>query len=194
MVFSDEKRFCVWNDGPVRVWRRREQRFEQGFTRGTVKNKKGVMAWLAIKSNGEAKLVRCDDRQDSASYQSRILTPNLAFIRGPRPSLRNPTVVFQHDGASCHTSHSTVHFLREQRVSVLTPWPAMSPDMNIVEHCWAYLAKQLVGMSFSTADSLWEAIESAWAARPAELIPHLYGSMARRLTAVVVAKGGSTRY
>lgn len=177
----------------MRVWRKREQKYVQGFVAGTVKNRTGVMAWLCIAADGSSQLLRCADRQDSGSYQSRILTPALPFIKAGRVTGRHG-VVFQHDGASCHTSASTVRFLWEKNVNVLPNWPAMSPDLNLVEHCWAYISKQLVGRSFRSADALWDGICDVWAHRPHQLIPSVYGSMVRRLTAVVVAKGGPTNY
>jgi hypothetical protein len=63
-----------------------------------------------------------------------------------------------------------------------------------VEHCWAWLAKKLVGQKFDTEDDLEKAIRDAWDTRPASLIPNLFGSMVRRLSAVVVARGAATRY
>ena len=94
------------------------------------------------------------------------------------------------DGASCHTSRSTERFLAEHHVQVLHPWPAISPDLNPVEHCWAWLACQMSGQAFRTVDDPWD----EWANVPPTFIPSLYGSMVRRLTAVQVARGGATRY
>ena len=191
--FSDEKRFLLYNDGPVGVWRRRGDTYKAKYVRGTTKNRKGLMAWLCIASDGTSKLIRCPDLMDSSAYQSQILSPNLNFIRRPGSATGN-TYVFQQDGASCHTSRSTQAYLASHGVKVLTPWPAMSPDLNIVEHCWAWLSRQLIGRSFKRVDDLWDAIVHAWDNRPASLIRNLYGSMIRRLTAVQVAKGGNTRY
>lgn len=185
VIFSDEKRFAVYNDGPVRVWRLAKDRYRQGRTRGTVKHSSSVMMWLAIDSRGRSRLIRCAHRQDSAAYQSEVLQPNLDFIRSG---------VFQQDGASSHTSVSTRAFLASKGVNVLADWPALSPDLNPVEHCWAYLARELVGESFSSEDELEAAIRAAWARKPPNFIPKLFGSMVRRLTAVVVARGGATRY
>ena len=193
--FSDEKRFSVWNDGPVRVWRRQADRCRQGFTKGTVKHSKGIMMHLIIASDGTSVLTKCDDRQDSGSYQRMVLTPNLHWIRRRSTTARraNP-IIFQHDGAPSHTSNSTRAFLRVQRVTVLPDWPPNSPDLNPVEHCWAWISKQLVGQQFRNAGELETAIRAVWAARDPRFIPNLYGSMVRRLTAVLVAKGASTRY
>eukprot|EP00667_Euglena_gracilis_P023748 EG_transcript_26975 len=80
------------------------------------------------------------------------------------------------------------------KVNLLTPWPPQSPDLNPVEHCWAWLASRLVGKRFSSCDELWTALQREWSQAPPTLIPNLYGSMVRRLTAVQVAKGLHTRY
>ena len=151
------------------------------------------MMWMAIDHTGNSILIKCPDRLDSVRYQQQIILPNLSFIRR-RASNRHDEVIFMQDGASCHRSASTLRFLRENRVNFLENWPPQSPDCNPVEHCWAWLAKQLIGKSFFTEAALESAIQSAWAARPPTLIPNLYGSMVRRLTAVQVAKGGPTNY
>lgn len=191
--FSDEKRFCVWSDGPVRVWRRSQDKFVAKNTRGTVKNKKGVMVWLCITNDGRSRLLKCDDRQDSRSYQNKILTPSLTFIRHRNPVLRN-SIVFMQDGASCHTSRSTMGYLAAHRVNVMQNWPPMSPDLNPVEHCWSWLAHRLVGKCFRNTNELWQSIQSEWAQVPPDYIPNLYNSMVQRLTDVQNVRGGNTKY
>ena len=107
------------------------------------------------------------DRMDSTGYQMTVLRPNTAFLTVPRS-------VFQQDGASCHTSKSTLRFLKNQKIKVLPDWPAMSPYLNLVEHCWAWLAKQVSGQAFSTTDDLWAALQHEWAHVPPKFIPILY--------------------
>lgn len=185
--FSDEKRFCLRNDGPVHRWMRAEDKLVDGYTRGTSRMRVSIMVWLAIAADGRSKLLRCDHRQDSQSYIRKVLTPSLGFI-SPAP------VTFQQDNASCHVSRETMAFLRAKRVKLLDQWPAMSPDLNLVEHCWAKLAQQMVGKNFATQDDLWVGVQEAWNQVPPSYVKGLYASMVRRLTAVVVAKGGNTKY
>ena len=47
-----------------------------------------------------------------------------------------PDLTFQHDNARPHTALVTANFLAQNNVNVL-PWPALSPDMNPVEHIWS---------------------------------------------------------
>ena len=154
------------------------------------------MMWLGITANGQCKLNRCEQRQDSTAYQRTVLSPIMSFIshRTSLGRLRHTQIVFMQDGASRHRSASTTQFLARNRVQVLQDWPPNSPDCNPVEHCWAWLAKWLVGKSFRTEDDLEQAIRQEWEMRPLTLIPNLYNSMVRRLTNVVVARGAATKY
>ncbi len=47
---------------------------------------------------------------------------------------------------------------------------------------------------FFTEDELEQATGQEWTMRLSTLIPNLYGSMVRRLTNVVVARGAATKY
>ena len=97
IIFSDEKRFSLFNDRPIQVWRRRVDKYKQGCTREQKKFSKSIIVHLMIKHNRQARLTRCDNRQDSSSYQTVVLQPNLNFIRRvDAQDCRNPTV-YQHE-------------------------------------------------------------------------------------------------
>ena len=98
------------------------------------------------------------------------------------------------DGAPSHTSKATMAFLAAKGVNVIPDWPPNSPDLNPVEHCWSWISRQLLGKKIRNATELESAVRQAWADKPADLVPKLYGSMVRRLTAVQVAKGATTKY
>ena len=163
----------------------RPQRSSKSTIRRYNSHSKAIMMHLVIEKGGDSRLTLCDPLQDSASYQATVLTPNLAFIKAGE---------YMHDGAPSHTSRSTVAFLAAKGVKVLPDWPPNSPDLNPVEHCWSWISQQLVGKKIRNANELEAAVRQAWAAKPADLIPKLCGSMVRRLTAVQVAKGAATKY
>ena len=73
-------------------------------------------------------------------------------------------------------------------------WPAMSPDMNPVEHVWPLVLKDLEGQVFSGREALWVGLQAAFARVPPASIQLLYNSMARRIAAAMVPKGGHTKY
>ena len=47
-----------------------------------------------------------------------------------------------HDNARPHVARINRQFLNRYNVDVL-PWPAVSPDMNPIEHIWDYLGRKV---------------------------------------------------
>lgn len=200
MVFSDEKKFRFRPGGVVKVWRRRGDRFKAKYTVPTVGQSDGVMVWAAMNSYGQVIVRQCPPKMNSTAYQA-VLATALPFIK-PRCAshlshfVRAGRHLFQQDGAPVHTSASTTAWLARKQVRLLNNgvWPAQSPDLNPIEQLWPTVTKQLEGRTFSSAASLWAALQQEFAAIPAATVQNLYNSMARRVAAVIVSSGGHTKY
>ena len=110
------------------------------------------MVWAGISWRAKTLLVFVDGNMYSIAYVS-MLDP---FIEENYPT----GLVFQQDGAPCHTSKFTREYFMEEEIVELA-WVARSPDMNPIENIWGILARAVYreGRQFDTLDDLREALQ-----------------------------------
>ena len=104
-------------------------------------------------------------------------------------------VIFQQDNDPKHTSKHASAWFEAHGVTQL-PWPASSPDMNIIEHAWEILDRKLRSRHRlpSNLNQLWEALKEEWEKLDMNAVRALYESMPRRIAALEEAGGSYTRY
>ena len=104
-------------------------------------------------------------------------------------------LVFQPDNARPQVAWVTKNLLQTSNIDML-PWRTCSPDCNPIEHAWNYLGQRLRKCQLQPANvqKLTAAIHQEWARIPRYLLRNLWGSMGRRLAAVVASRCGHTRY
>ena len=75
-------------------------------------------------------------------------------------------------------------------------WPALSPDLNPLEHGWDQLKRRLQARARQPHDlpELRVAVVEEWNELPQNNFNRLVRSMRRRCQAVIDARGGNTRY
>jgi transposase len=195
VIFSDESRFCVSHvDGRVRCYRRVGERYQDACV--VQRDRYGgpsVMVWAAMNANFRSPLVQINGTLTAKGYVNDVLQPHLVPLLTQHGGVAR--FVFQHDNATPHTARRTQQFLQQNGVIVMQ-WPALSPDMNCIEHIWDALGR-LVDQQRprpQTQAQLFAALQQAWNTIPMVTLNRLVMSMPRRLRACLRANGGHTNY
>jgi len=187
VIYSDECRMELHSNKKQIVRRPINTRFNPRYTTKTMKHGyKSLMLWGAIRYDGHRMLTKCPNMLNSTEYQlilERALIP-----------LYDSSNVFQHDGAPCHRSKSTMDYIDKSKICHISDWPAQSPDLNIIESLWSILKRNVSEYTCNTVEDLWSACQHEWSSISDETIKKLYRSIPKRLNEVIRQKGSNTSY
>ncbi|KAI5695706.1 hypothetical protein M8J75_002280 [Diaphorina citri] len=127
----------------------------------------------------------------SERYVEEVVTDHVL----PFVPLIGENFVLMHDNARPHTGRCVREFLEEVNIPTLD-WPAVSPDMNPIEHLWDQFKRRVRARvpAPQTVAELKMALEEEWEAIPQTSVQTLIRSMRNRLEAVIRARGGNTKY
>ena len=94
-----------------------------------------------------------------------------------------------------HQDWSNHTLINENNISILT-WPAHSPDLNIIENCWAELVHDVYanGKQYQHVQQLKNEIVREWDTLSQNYIQKLYKSIANCTIEIIENKGGCTHY
>jgi transposase len=99
------------------------------------------------------------------------------------------------DNARPHRSRAVTAYPQSEAVTSV-PWPAMSPNLNPIEHIWDMLGRRIQAWEppVQNIRQLEAALHREWQQLSQHDIRRLTGGMRRRVEAVIQARGGYTRY
>ena len=98
------------------------------------------------------------------------------------------------DNAMPHGTRICRQFLNRNNVNV-RPWPAVSPDMNPIEHIWDHLGRKVRARgNVHNLRDLENALIQEWNNIPNVVIRRYIRSLRGRLAACINSRGGHTRY
>lgn len=195
IIFSDEtkiNRLC--SDGKKWCWKFPRSGLSDRVIDSTLKHGGGsMMAWGCFCYSGVGHMAKIDGTMDAELYCAILrdeFMSTLSFY-----DLDPEKIILQHDNDPKHTAKKTSKWLEDNEIRVLS-WPAQSPDLNPIEHMWAYLKQLLAKYPElpSGINELWERVQKVWEAIPVDLCVRLIESMPPRVAAVLKAKGGHTKY
>lgn len=194
VLFTDETRVSLrGQDGRMQVWRRAGERYSQVcFSQREPFGGGSVMFWGGINFYARTAIVTVPRPALTADrYIVNILQDHVI----PFAPFIGENFLLMQDNARPHNARAVTHYLRETGVNKLD-WPPRSPDINPIEHLWDTLKRLIRARNPSpqTLHEVEQAVQEEWENIPQESIRNLIRGMRRRLQAVILARGGNTRY
>ncbi len=150
-----------------------------------------VQVSISISAKGKGAIEIFEENMKAEKYISILRDSHLPAARRLFGVTRPWHLV--HDNDRKHTAKSVRKFLQDQKVRVL-PWPAKSPDLNLVENTWARLTSIVHDINPKNTEELRVAVRQAWDSLETDYLVHLVQSVPTRLQAVVDADGWQTKY
>jgi transposase len=193
--WSDESRFLLHViDDRMRVWRHKNTAYTPRNIQPTVPYGGGsVMVWGCISHDCKVDLVIIQGNITGDQYIRDVLQPVVVPHFDNHPLATRP--VYMNDNARPHRSRVVTAYLQSEAVTPV-PWPAMSPDLNHIEHIWDILGRRMHAREppVQNIRQLEAVSHREWQQLSQQDIRRLTGGMRRRVEAVIQARGGYTRY
>ena len=195
VLFTDETKINhLGSDGRQWVWKRPGASLTAQHITPTVKFGGGnVMIWGCMTAHGVGYMCRIEGKMDAELYEEILedhVVQTVDFY-----GMDQDNFIFQQDNDPKHKSKRAQKWFQDHNISLLD-WPAQSPDLNPIEHLWHTLKFRLAAYEVEprSIQELWERIQVEWEKIPKEECLNLINSMPRRVSAVLKAKGGYTKY
>ena len=193
--WSDESRFLLRpTDGCARVWRQRNTSFQDNHILGTTAfGGGGVTVCGCFSLDCKLDLHVLNGNLTGQKYRDNVLVPRVVPHFDNHALADRP--MFMDDNAKPHRARIVQHYLQQEAVQTI-PWPAMSPDMNPIEHVWDFIGRKINQRNpkCQNIDELRTAILQEWQQFLQERLRRLVRSMTRRVTGLHNKRGGYNRY
>jgi transposase len=151
------------------------------------------MVWGCISHDCKVDLVIIQGNITGDQYIRDVLQPVVVPHFDNHPLATRP--VYMNDNARPRRSRVVTAYLQSEAVTSV-PWPAMSPDLNHIEHIWDILGRRMHAREppVQNIRQLEAVSHREWQQLSQQDIRRLTGGMRRRVEAVIQARGGYTRY
>ena len=149
------------------------------------------MVWDGIMGRRKTNLIVVQGNLNAQSYINQILQCEaVPFLQRQGPA------IMMHDNARPHVARICRHFLNRKEKNVyILPWPAVSPDINPIEHIWDYLGRKVKARgNVHNLRDLENTLFQEWNNIPNVVFRCYVRSMRGRLAACINSRGGHTRY
>lgn len=176
IMFSDEKWFDSSTRKFVSYWAPNAQKMPSG---GYVQGGPKVLV-LGFISRTRRRLCVIDaDAMNMELYRAE-LDAYKAVLRQH---------IFQQDNASCHAALRRRGWFERQGIEVLD-WPALSPDLNVIETLWAQLSEKVSSRAPFGDHEVKAFVREAWRAVPQSTVRGLCDEFDDRCRVCIEEEGG----
>jgi hypothetical protein len=190
VVFSDESWFELGMHKQY-IWRH-ENEFGPDVCCAKHAHPPKVMIWGAIGHNFKSSLHVVHGNINGDYYLNRIIFGNFAneaIEAYGRMEDGRPAFIFQHDNARPHIRRDVIAAIENTGIQILKPWPAYSPDLNVIERIWAIMKRRVEIENPQSASDLEDTVQRVWDNLGVDLINSLVAEMPRRLVQVIANEG-----
>ncbi|GFV60586.1 transposable element Tcb2 transposase [Trichonephila clavipes] len=194
VLFTDESRFTMESDsGRLLIWREQRTRYHQSNTveRHSYRGG-GILVWAGISLGGHTDLhVFHGGTVTGLRYRDEILDP---YVRPYAAAIGNDFILMD-DNARPHRARIVEEYLEDHGLERME-WPALSPDLNPIEHLWDYLGREVAALNPPprSLHELKQGLLCVWSSLPIPVSDNLINSMENRCRQCIQVRGGHIPY
>ena len=195
VIFTDEKTFSTSDQTTKHCYRLKNTRYKDNhITKNRRSGRIDVGFWGWISGDVVGELVPIEGKFTGEKYLDilkKFLIPSVKSVYGD-----SSIIYLVEDNSPIHRSKIVRKWLEERLDIVRVDWPAVSPDLNIIENVWKVVVKDWDISSKKTKENLIHHVTKSWESlrqRP-DLLSIYSNSMKKRLQDVIEANGGYTKY
>ncbi|GFS96858.1 transposable element Tcb2 transposase [Trichonephila clavipes] len=194
VLLTDESRFSLSSDSHrILIWREWGSRnHPSNIIKRDRYGGRGVLVWGGIMLGSRTDLHIFDAGSvNGTCYCNEILLPYVRLFRGAM----GLQFLFMDDNAPSHRTVAAEQLLESEDIGRMD-WPALSPDLNPIEHVWDFLGRRLATRTLPPVmiRKLRLALQDEWAAMPQQLIDTLILTMGRRCETCLAVTGDHILY